>query len=250
MCDEDILALAEVLAERDEGFIQITQATGDIKADLAFLEKLAAVAQRPILHNAVAPARKDPEVHRRPLRWVEKCRDQGLPDLRPVRHGPRRLRLHARALEPLRRLPGLAGRHHRHQGGEDREDGGPGAARGADRRGRGGRPAPAGHPGRRRRQPQGPRHPGRAQRQTDLQQYVGRIGRRHRRGRGQAPHRGHARPVPRGRPEGRVPRPRQGLQRRVHGRDDERARPTPSPACPTAAPTPSSSPAAPTPPTS
>ncbi len=51
MGDEDILALAEVLRERDEGFIQITQATGDIKADLAFLEKLAAAANRPILHN-------------------------------------------------------------------------------------------------------------------------------------------------------------------------------------------------------
>ena len=40
MCDEDILALGEVLAERDEGFIQLTQSTGDIKADLAFEEKL------------------------------------------------------------------------------------------------------------------------------------------------------------------------------------------------------------------
>ncbi len=79
MHDEDILALAEVLAERDEGFIQITQGTGDIKADLAFLEKLAATARRPILHNAVAPSRKNPEVHRRPLRWVDKCREQGLP---------------------------------------------------------------------------------------------------------------------------------------------------------------------------
>jgi N-acyl-D-aspartate/D-glutamate deacylase len=79
MCDEDILCLAEVLAERDEGCIQITQAAGNIREDLRFLEKLAAVAQRPILHNAVAPARKDPEVHRRPLRWVEKCRNQGLP---------------------------------------------------------------------------------------------------------------------------------------------------------------------------
>src|SRR6478752_208937 len=59
MCDEDILALGAVLAERDEGFIQITQATGDIKADLAFVEQLAAVAKRPILFNAVAPARKD-----------------------------------------------------------------------------------------------------------------------------------------------------------------------------------------------
>lgn len=79
MHDEDILALAEVLAERDEGFIQITQGTGDIRADLAFLETLAATAKRPILHNVVAPARQDPEIHRRPLRWIDKCRDQGLP---------------------------------------------------------------------------------------------------------------------------------------------------------------------------
>ncbi len=79
MCDDDILALAEVLAERDEGFIQITQGTGDIRADLAFLEKLAKTAQRPILHNVVAPSRQDPEVHRRPLRWIQKCWDQGLP---------------------------------------------------------------------------------------------------------------------------------------------------------------------------
>src|SRR5436190_1091982 len=44
MGDEDILCLADVLAEREEGFIQMTQATGDIKADLAFVEKLAEVA--------------------------------------------------------------------------------------------------------------------------------------------------------------------------------------------------------------
>ena len=67
--------------------------------------------------------------------------------------------------------------------------------------------------------------------------------------RGQAPHRGDARPVAGHRPQGRVPRPGQGLERRVHGRADRR-RPTRSPACPTAAPTPSSSPAAPGPPTS
>jgi len=68
MCDEDILALGAVLGERDEGFIQITQATGDIKADLAFVEKLAEVANRPILYNAIAPARKDPNPHRRSLK--------------------------------------------------------------------------------------------------------------------------------------------------------------------------------------
>ncbi len=79
MADEDILALAEVLRERGEGFIQITQAEGDIKKDLAFLEKLAATADRPILHNVVLPSRKNPEIHRRPLRWIEGCRERGLP---------------------------------------------------------------------------------------------------------------------------------------------------------------------------
>ncbi len=80
MVDEDILALGEVLRERGEGFIQITQAEGKgLKHDYAFLEKLAATAQRPILHNAVLPARVDAEVHRRPLRWIQRCQDEGLP---------------------------------------------------------------------------------------------------------------------------------------------------------------------------
>jgi len=79
MCDEDILNPAAVLRERDEGFIQITQATGHIKDDLAFLERLAAMARRPILHNVIVPTRKDPEVHRRSLRWLERCRAKGLP---------------------------------------------------------------------------------------------------------------------------------------------------------------------------
>ncbi|MGK2871306.1 MAG: N-acyl-D-amino-acid deacylase family protein [Alphaproteobacteria bacterium] len=79
MCDEDILNLAEVLRERGEGFIQITQSTGKIKDDLAFLEKLAETAQRPVLHNAIAPSRKDPKVHQRSLQWLEKVRAKGLP---------------------------------------------------------------------------------------------------------------------------------------------------------------------------
>lgn len=79
MCDEDILNLGKVLRKRRDGFIQITQATGQIKKDLKFLEKLAATAQRPILHNAIVPARKDARVHRRSLDWVERCRAKGLP---------------------------------------------------------------------------------------------------------------------------------------------------------------------------
>jgi N-acyl-D-amino-acid deacylase len=78
MVDEDILCLAEVLAQRDEGFIQITQATGKIKQDLAFVERLAAVSGRPVIHNAIAPTRRNPDPHRKSLAWLAKCWDQGL----------------------------------------------------------------------------------------------------------------------------------------------------------------------------
>ncbi len=78
MVDEDIFALAEVLAERDEGFIQITQATGKIKKDLEFVERLAAVAGRPVIHNAIAPTRTNPDPHRKSLAWLKRCWDQGL----------------------------------------------------------------------------------------------------------------------------------------------------------------------------
>src|ERR1700687_2044321 len=57
MCDEDILNLARVLAERDEGFIEITQATGHIKEDWAFVEKLAGEAQGPMLFQAIPAVR-------------------------------------------------------------------------------------------------------------------------------------------------------------------------------------------------
>ncbi len=78
MCDEDILCLAEVLAERDEGFIEITQATGKIKKDLEFVKTLARVAGRPVLHNAIAPTRRNPEPHRKSLEWLRGCWDDGL----------------------------------------------------------------------------------------------------------------------------------------------------------------------------
>jgi N-acyl-D-amino-acid deacylase len=81
MCDEDIFNLARVLRDRDEGFMEITQATdpADNRADLAFVKKLAGVAKRPILFQAIAPTRKNAEIHRRLLRWIEECRAEGLP---------------------------------------------------------------------------------------------------------------------------------------------------------------------------
>jgi N-acyl-D-aspartate/D-glutamate deacylase len=79
MCDEDILNLARVLQNRDEGFIEITQATGHIKDDLAFVEKLAETARRPILFQAVTASRKNPDIHRKSLKWVERMRAKNLP---------------------------------------------------------------------------------------------------------------------------------------------------------------------------
>ena len=77
MCDEDIFNLARVLHRRDEGFMEITQGTGNARADLAFVEQLADVAHRPILWQAVVPTRNNPEIHRRSLRWIERNRAKG-----------------------------------------------------------------------------------------------------------------------------------------------------------------------------
>ena len=77
MSDNECLALAEVLRDRDEGFIQITQATGDIKSDLAFEAELARVSGRPILHNVIAPNAQRPEAHTKSLNWLAECNARG-----------------------------------------------------------------------------------------------------------------------------------------------------------------------------
>jgi len=91
MDDENILFFGRLLAERNEGFIQITyapdfQGDGDLEEGLRklqhrleqFHENLAQVSDRPLLFNAVAVNDKFPERHRRVLRWLERCRERGL----------------------------------------------------------------------------------------------------------------------------------------------------------------------------
>ncbi len=87
MADEDILVLADVLRERDEGFIQITQAAGGdpvrsgdaVKGrDREFLERLAERAQRPIIHNAVAAIDDRPDFHLNEMKWLHECNARGL----------------------------------------------------------------------------------------------------------------------------------------------------------------------------
>ena len=86
MTDEDVLALAEVLRERDEGLIQITQSTaeGDFaanvegNADYRFVEQLAQVSGRPVLFNVVAAFDTSPDFHRTQMRWLENSNARGL----------------------------------------------------------------------------------------------------------------------------------------------------------------------------
>jgi N-acyl-D-aspartate/D-glutamate deacylase len=91
MDEENILFFGRLLAERNEGFIQITyapdfQGDGDLEEGLrklqkrleAFHETLAEVSDRPLLFNAVAVNDKFPERHRRLLKWLERCRERGL----------------------------------------------------------------------------------------------------------------------------------------------------------------------------
>ncbi len=79
MADDDILALCAVLGERDEGFIQVTHNTGNLPFDRAFVEKMAAVARRPVLWNFVFAGTADPSVHQGQLAWLEEARQKGLP---------------------------------------------------------------------------------------------------------------------------------------------------------------------------
>src|SRR5260370_13827484 len=55
MCDEDIFNLARVLRKRDEGFMEITQGTGDAKTDLGFVQQLADQTPRTIFWPGIIP---------------------------------------------------------------------------------------------------------------------------------------------------------------------------------------------------
>jgi N-acyl-D-aspartate/D-glutamate deacylase len=80
MHTETCVELAEVLAERRAGFIQMTMAgdASDPMESKRTFELLARVSGRPILYNVVTPMERDPEIHRKTLAWLDGCRKQGL----------------------------------------------------------------------------------------------------------------------------------------------------------------------------
>ncbi|MBW1884439.1 MAG: amidohydrolase family protein [Deltaproteobacteria bacterium] len=79
MAEADVLALAEILGRRGEGFIQITQVSEwKLKDNLAAVERIADSAQRPVLFNVVQAVNDYPDLHRRYMSWLEDCHRRGL----------------------------------------------------------------------------------------------------------------------------------------------------------------------------
>jgi N-acyl-D-aspartate/D-glutamate deacylase len=76
--DETVLHLADVLAERDDGFIQLTHSRVE-GPNTEFFELLAQRSGRPVLFNTVVSRPGYPEMHRSRLEWLAECRRKGLP---------------------------------------------------------------------------------------------------------------------------------------------------------------------------
>ena len=78
MHDETAIELAKVLAERNEGFMQLTIATGNGSHDFHHAEQLVEVSGRPLLWNVVQPFVGIPDAHKTLLGWIDSCRQRGL----------------------------------------------------------------------------------------------------------------------------------------------------------------------------
>ena len=85
MHDETALALANVLGDRNQGFIQMSyipdasKYEGDIQDHTErHFEELARAAGRPILYNAIAVNDAHPERFRRQMQWIESCVKRGI----------------------------------------------------------------------------------------------------------------------------------------------------------------------------
>ena len=84
MTNEEVLAFSKLLADRDEGYIELTyqaDAEQDRMADDATLdmyEKVAAASGRPVLYQAIVANIDNPDQHRQRLQWLERCNRSGL----------------------------------------------------------------------------------------------------------------------------------------------------------------------------
>jgi N-acyl-D-amino-acid deacylase len=77
MHKETCYELAQELGNWSRGFIQLTPACKG-GGTTAFTEEVAKHARRPVLFNAVIAFQHYPDIHKKQLRWLERCRDRGL----------------------------------------------------------------------------------------------------------------------------------------------------------------------------
>ena len=84
LSEYEVLTFAQVLRDRDEGFIELAyQETGEEGRPLGeetrnFFERVAETSGRPVLYQAVTPNAVHPEQHRERIRWLESCAERGL----------------------------------------------------------------------------------------------------------------------------------------------------------------------------
>jgi len=78
MHDDTCRELAKVLAERNEGFIQMLLVSGDNARDRLFYEELATTSGRPVLMNVVQAFDDRPHIHRNTLAWLQRCYERGI----------------------------------------------------------------------------------------------------------------------------------------------------------------------------
>jgi len=79
MHDETCIEMAKVLGERGDGFQELTLASWDPKKDAQHFELLAQTSGRPIMFEAVATQDRFPHRHRNTMKWLERCRQRGIP---------------------------------------------------------------------------------------------------------------------------------------------------------------------------
>ena len=84
MTNDEILAFAQVLADLDEGFIELayreTGEEGQLMEEptMRFFERVAEVSRRPVLYQTEQASASNPEQHRQRLRWLEESSRRGL----------------------------------------------------------------------------------------------------------------------------------------------------------------------------
>ncbi len=78
MHDETCREFAKVLAERNDGFMQMLLVSGDNTRDRLFYEEMATLSGRPMIMNVVQAFDDRPHIHRKLLEWLRSCRERGI----------------------------------------------------------------------------------------------------------------------------------------------------------------------------